>query len=55
MDPLSYENLYARTNSGEVPVEEDDPPVDVPANRSLFFIALDKNNDTISGCRASFP
>lgn len=56
MDPLSYGGTFTLERIlGEVPVEEDGSACfDVPANRSLFFIALDKNNDTIKRMQSFF-
>lgn len=49
MDPLSYGGTFTLERIlGEVPVEEDGSAyLEVPANRSLFFIALDAQNNTV--------
>lgn len=49
MDPLSYGGTFTLERIlGEVPVESDGSAfMEVPANRALFFIALDKNDETI--------
>lgn len=49
MDPLSYGGTFTLERIlGEVPVEADGSACfDVPAGRSLFFIALDKDNNAV--------
>ena len=49
MDPLSYGGTFTLERIlGEVPVEPDGSAyMEVPANRSLFFVALDKKNETV--------
>lgn len=49
MDPLSYGGTFTLERVlGEVPVEPDGSAyMEVPANRALFFVALDKNNESV--------
>ena len=49
MDPLSYGGTFTLERVlGEVPVEPDGSAyLEVPANRALFFVALDKNNESV--------
>lgn len=49
MDPLSYGGTFTLERIlGEVPVETDGSAYfEVPANRSLFLIALDENNNSV--------
>lgn len=49
MDPLSYGGTFTLERIvGTVPVEEDgSAAMELPANRALFFVALDKNNNSV--------
>ena len=49
MDPLTYGGSFTLERViGTVPVEEDGSAyMELPANRSLFFVALDKNDNSV--------
>ena len=55
MDPISYGGTFTLERVvGTVPVEPDGSAyMELPALRSFFFVAMDENEDSARGCRAS--